>query len=193
MCDRCSHSHFHPLHFNNSPCTVNPWPTSTERQGPESSVSFHLSAGVPPPHRGAPGIHSAEHASLFWWRVLPVLAFSLQERWDHPITRHKWRPAADFFQRDLFSRLQCPGIAASSAGRGAAAAEASSVLTAAASGWKCWHLPPPFLHPQPCPVLPPPSGDAAHPGGAETARLNSCSPLSSASPDVFIVMVEGKK
>lgn len=49
-----------------------------ERQSPESSVSFHLSARVPPPpplHRGAPGtrIYSAEHASLFSsLHVLPV-------------------------------------------------------------------------------------------------------------------------
>lgn len=78
-----------------------------------------------------------------------------RERWDHPLTRHKWQRPPRFLPA---GRLQCPGIAASSLGHGALAAEASSVQTAAASGWKRWHLPTPFLYPpQPSPVLPPPT------------------------------------
>lgn len=198
MCDRCSLSRFHALHLNNSPCTVNPW-TLDHLHGTPGPRKFRLlpsvclCASTPSSHRGAPGNYSAEQACFFFIARSTRFFFSVKgeasspkrERWDYPLTRHKWqRPqprhlAADFLPAGPLRR---PGIAASSVGHGALAAEASSVQTAAASGWKCWHLPTPFLYPppplppQPFPVLPPPSGDEAHPSKAETARLNSCPP-----------------
>lgn len=134
-----------------------------ERWSPESSISFHLSASVPPPpplHQGTPGtrIYSAEHASLFFLFLFflsplyvlpapPLQARSVQ-REAFPsasagITRqlcHKWQPpkprcsAADSLQWDLRGHLQPPGMAASSTGRDVLTAEASYVQTAAASG-----------------------------------------------------------
>lgn len=65
--------------------------------------------------------------------------------------RHKWQPpkprcsAADSLQWDLRGHLQPPGMAASSTGRDVLTAEASYVQTAAASGWKRWHLLTAFL------------------------------------------------
>lgn len=135
-----------------------------ERWSPERSISFHLSASVPLPpplHQGTPGtrIYSAEHASLFFFKFLffplPVAcspcSSSASVFCSTRGLRHKWQPpkprcsAADSLQWDLRGHLQPPGMAASSTGRDVLTAEASYVQTAAASGWKRWHLLTAFL------------------------------------------------
>lgn len=137
-----------------------------ERRSLESSVSFHLSAYVPPPpplHRGTPGtrIYSAEHASLFLFsspsHVLPVPP--LQACFGK---REAFSSVSAGITRQLHINGSCPSRGAqlqiSSSGTSVAlfsvqesqcpplvAAEASYVQTAAASGWKRWHLLTAFL------------------------------------------------
>lgn len=140
-----------------------------------------------PLHRGAPSNYSAEQACLFSLPVLPLsVAFvkgeassPKRERWDYPLTRHKWqRPqpqhlAGDFFQRDIFSvqALQHPLLVMEHSQQRHHLCR--QLQHQAGNAGICRH---PSSIPQPFPVLPPPSGDEAHPSAAETARLNSCSP-----------------
>lgn len=164
MCDRCSLSRFHAFHLNNSPCTVNPW-TLDHLHGTTGPRKFRLlpsvclCASTPPPTPRRTGVllvttqpnkHVFFHCPFypfFFFSVKGEASSPKRERWDYPLTRHKWqRPQPQHLAADFLPAgpLQCPGIAASSVGHGALAAEASSVQTAAASGWKCWHLPTPI-------------------------------------------------
>lgn len=166
-----------------------------ERRSPESSGSFHLSASAPRPpplHRGAPGtsyLLSRTRVFLFFFlfssRVLPVFLLEARpsplpasqpasQRWDYPATPHKWQPprAAVLscrlpFQRDLGSRLRRPGMAASPVGGDVLAAEASYAQTAAASGWKGWHLLAAVLSLSSLPL----SRDTARPGGGGDCKV----------------------
>lgn len=168
MCDRCSHSHFRALHLNNSPCADNPC-TLDHLHGTAEPGKFRLlpsvgfcaaAAPIAPGHSWNSYLLSrtcvpppTPHPPLHVLPVPPLQAccvkreaFSSASAGITRKLRHKWQPpkprcsAADFLQQGLRSHLQPPGIAASSTGRDVLTAEASYVQTAAASGWKRWHL-----------------------------------------------------
>ncbi|TWW60849.1 Anthrax toxin receptor 2 [Takifugu flavidus] len=111
-----------------------------------------------------------------------------RERWDYPLTRHKWqRPqpqhlAADFFQRDISSvraSQHPPLVVEHSQQRHHLCRQ---LQHQAGNAGICRHPSSPSPPPQPFPVLPPPSGDEAHPSAAETAR----------TMDVLISLNQGK-
>lgn len=152
-----------------------------ERQSLESCVSFHLSAHVPPLHRGAPGtrIYSAEHAAIFFFslslRVLPVpplkACFAQREGAAAQAEVLSCRflpagppqPSSASRNRSILHWSRCPRS------RGIICADSCSIRLETLASARSLPLPP-----QPFPLLPPLSGDTAHPGGVGTARLNGC-------------------
>lgn len=175
MCDRCSRSHFHAPRLNNSPGADNPCTLDHLRGTAEPgkfrllpSVGFCATAAPAAPGHSRNLVSTQPNTHLFIFllfslRVLPafcrrrgllllLLHQPASQRWDYPATPHKWQPprAAVLscrppFQRDLGSRLRRPGMASSPVGGDVLAAEASYAQTAAASGWKGWHLLTAFL------------------------------------------------
>lgn len=182
MCDRCSHSLFHAPDLNNSPCPDNPC-TQDHLHGTAEPGNFRLRPSVcfcsitAPSAQGTPltRLYSAEEESPFSLHILsPCFPSSNMFRYmwglllgehcldcqgtysrysSHPSCLPLGPPHPASMSRNhsvLSWSLSCVE---------ALTVEASSVLTAAASGLKLWHLLTPFL---PSPACPPPPSVYPH-------------------------------
>lgn len=165
MCDRCSHSHFHALHLNNSPRADNPR-TLDHLHGTAEPGKFRLLPSVGLRATAAPiapghswnwhllGRTCISFLFFFPLHALPVpplqACFVQREAFSSAIspansTRTGSRPSRGARLQSSCSGTSAAIVAASPVGRDVPAAEASYVQPAAASGWKRWHLLAAFL------------------------------------------------